>query len=358
MEHEEKVNLLVSLGLFPCCGHHRVIASKELAEEDPENEWMLIWSGVKVICPPEGRRWENSVRILGYYDNLQFGTRLSFAEQMAWLRREYVDKYMREDGDGYIDPVVHKKAFRKKIAAVLQSSHAQTVQSAEGLLVRPPALYSLVRRILNGEVDHPEIPFSALGGSTSLHFLATMPNDVFEGLLKDIISRENTCTEANMRAKKGRALAFAREHIARTLKKKFPLETKNLKDWDHFTEKWPRFEELADKAEGYWTNHRGKAKERILPFLDEAIEAQFIAYRGKAQGKVSSVVGDRKKIPFLSAPQTEEKVHVLRFQHLHFVLLNCSTEAASKWLEPHEYGQCALLSFSLLRCFDYSFVCL
>ena len=41
LEHEEKVNLLVSLGLFPACGHHRVVASKELAQESEENQWML-----------------------------------------------------------------------------------------------------------------------------------------------------------------------------------------------------------------------------------------------------------------------------------------------------------------------------
>ena len=69
----------------------------------------------------------------------------------------------------------NKKAFRKRISAILNTKHSQTVGSAEGLLVRPLAIYTLIRRVLEGDVEKPEIPFSALGGPTTLHFLATMP---------------------------------------------------------------------------------------------------------------------------------------------------------------------------------------
>jgi len=261
MEQEEKVNLLVSAGLFPACGHHRVIASRELAEEEEDFEWVLKWSGVKVLCPPEGQRWVNSVRILGFYDNLKFGKQMTFAEDMAYLRREYVSKYMTTDGKGYKEPVSkNKAAFRKKISAVLQTKHSQTIGSAEGLLARPPSTYGLIRRVLNGDVEKPEIPFNTVGGATTLHHLACLPNNLVEGYLLKVIKRETTTHEVNLEAKRSRAIALAREHISRYCKKHYPKETKDFYDWDHFTKLWPTLEQVADQAKGYWQIRGGERR--------------------------------------------------------------------------------------------------
>ena len=341
MEYEAKVNFLVAAGLFPACGHHRVVASKELAEEDKKYEWVLKWHGVKVLVPPAGRRWENAVRILGFHDNLKQGLQMTFAESMEFLRREYVEKYMLESGKGYKEPAAASKAaFRKRIAAVLETDHSQTIQTAEGLLARPPATYTLVRRVLKGDVEKPEIPFNPVGGATTLHHLAKMPNSILEGYLLQVVQRKHTTSEVNAEAKASRSLSLAREHIARYLHKHYPEETEEFEDWAHFTQKWPTLEALADLSRSYWHNPKGKAKERSLPELDRSIERKIKAYQDLKEGKAATGGAD---VPFLTAPATEEKVVVLRFQNLQFVLLNCQTEAASKWLKPHDFGLFLLL---------------
>ena len=96
-------------------------------------------------------------------------------------------------------------------------------------------------------------------------------------------------------------------------------------------------EQLADNSEGYWANQKRKAKAKDLPALDEMVDARIKAYKEAKEGKGQSVTADRTAIPFLTASVHEGKV-VLKFQNLQFVLLNCSTEAASKWLKAHEFG--------------------
>ena len=76
-------------------------ASIELAKEKADLGHLLNWANVKVIAPPAGPGWVWCVKILGFYDNLPFGKRMSFADNMIFLRREYVDLYQREDGVGY-----------------------------------------------------------------------------------------------------------------------------------------------------------------------------------------------------------------------------------------------------------------
>ena len=84
--------LLYQLGLFP--GHHRVVASLELAKEKEEFKY-LKWSGVRVIAPPAGEVWINAVRIFGFYDNLPVQTELTFADKMTYLRRKWTSSQMR-----------------------------------------------------------------------------------------------------------------------------------------------------------------------------------------------------------------------------------------------------------------------
>ena len=193
----------------------------------------MEWSGVKVIAPPAGAKWVSCVRILGFYDNLPFGTRLSFAEQMKFLRREYVTRYMPRDGHGFKNLGPDRKALRKKVEAILQTHHSQTVTSAMHLLVRPPAIYTLINRILVGDVKNPEIPFCTLGGPTTLHHLAPLPDDMVESLLLQVIDRKIGLAEANIQAKNVRALCCAREHTMRFLRTLEPARTKDMIDWDH-----------------------------------------------------------------------------------------------------------------------------
>ena len=308
MENEAKLNLLYSLGLFPACGHHRVVASKELAEESEENAWMVEWTGVKVIAPPAGAKWVSCVRILGFYDNLPFGTRLSFAEQMKYLRREYVTRYMPRSGYGFKNPGPDRKALRKKIEAILQTHHSQTVTSAMQLLVRPPAIYTLINRILVGDVKNPEVPFCTLGGPTTLHHLAPLPDDMVESLLLQVIDRKIGLAEANMQAKNVRALCCAREHTMRYLRTIEPARTKHMIDWDHFTKVWPTLEEVADKARGYWLNQKGKVRPKQLPALDRQIEARIKWDDEMKAGKMAGVTAQRDNVPFLIAPESESGV--------------------------------------------------
>ena len=50
---EERLTFFQAIGLFPVCGHHRVVASLELADETRDKRW-LIWDNVKIVLPPEG----------------------------------------------------------------------------------------------------------------------------------------------------------------------------------------------------------------------------------------------------------------------------------------------------------------
>ena len=95
----------------------------------------------------------------------------------------------------------------------------------------------------------------------------------------------------------------------------------------------------------------GKAKAKDLPALDEMVDARIRAYKEAKEGKGGQpVAADRSAIPFLTASVHEEKVVVLKFQNLQYVLLNCSTEAASKWLKAHEFGQSSPSLFVCLVC--------
>ena len=102
-----------------------------------------------------------------------------------------------------------------------------------------------------------------------MHFLATMPNDIVEKLLLEVIRREAPSL-VNLKAKRVRTLSFAGEHIARYCRR----STQSRRRSSHFTNLWPT-EQLADNSEGYWANQKGKAKAKDLPALDEMVDARI-----------------------------------------------------------------------------------
>ena len=339
---EEKKNLLISLKLFPACGHHRVEASKELAREQPDEMGdMLIWDNVKVIAPPGGSMWVDCVRILGIMDNLPFGRRLGFADHMTFLRREYVEKYMPAEGHGFRKPASENaRKFRETCRKVFGiSGTSSKLTAAIGLLSRSHAVYDLVHKVIVGDVkEHPTQLFVPLGSPMTIHCFAQLPDDLCIELLLKVVNREIQISDANKQGKELLHIAAAREFVISVARKAFPKRTRDFEIWAHYSAEWPNLEDLIGRSLGYFQKS-GKSKRQNIPYLEtETIETMKSWDRLKAGTALEEKV-DRDYLPFLKAAVGEEKCFVTHFQSQYFVLLNCTTEGASQFLKPREYGQ-------------------
>lgn len=260
MENEAKLNLLYSLGLFPACGHHRVVASKELAEDGGvdrgEGDCSSGWCEVGVVCPDFGFLRQPTLRdpiVVRRADEISAPrVRHSvYAPKRLWFQKP---------GSGPQRPAQESRGN-------LADTPLPNSDKCDHLLVRPPAIYTLINRILVGDVKNPEIPFCTLVGPTTLHHLAPLPDDMVESLLLQVIDRKIGLAEANIQAKNVRALCCAMRFL-RTLE---PARTKDMIDWDHFTKVWPTLEEVADKARGYWLNQKGRlGQSSCQPWTDRS----------------------------------------------------------------------------------------
>ena len=334
--------LLYQLGLFPACGHHRVKASLELAKENPEYKYLEKWSGVRVIAPPAGEVWVNSVRILGFYDNLPVQTEMSFADKMIYLRREYTDNFSDIDG-GYRPPLADsKKGFRDTVAKILRTDTPSVLSPTVSLLTRPAAIWYLIKKVLTGNVDKKkELPFNHPTSANTIHAFSPLPNDLVLGLLKQIISRECTCSQANKKAKELRATALAREHIL-AIVKNFPKRMKDVSVWSHLIKKCPYLEQVADSALGYF-GKKSKQTRQHLPALEKDVLANIKLQDDIRSKKIDPTNVDREEYPWLTAPVVEPRVFVASVGTMHFILLSCKTESANAWLQPREYGTSSFL---------------
>ena len=184
----EKMNLMTSLKIFPVCGAHRVEACKQLAEQNQDPKW-LIWEGCKVIAPPGGEDWEHRVQILGYYDNVPFGKRITFYEQMVFCRRKYQQSWMHPSGHGLRHPAKQMKTEMRKYIRSIFGQSDPAVQAVMGLLHRPQSVWLKVVQIMKGDVqaspDKKE--FKRLTSCHSLHSCSGLPDDMCEALLTRII---------------------------------------------------------------------------------------------------------------------------------------------------------------------------
>ena len=350
MDSAAKVSLLLSLGLFPACGHHRAVASVRLAKQLNTDEYK-IWS-VKVIAPPAGKDWDERIRTLGYFDNLPFGTRLSLRDKMLYIRRDFVDNHSDTSGN-WLEPVEeHKANFRKYLKTYLGSTSSQTLQSWQGLICRPSNLWSMVLKIMDPTKVHnlPGEDYRPLKAPNSVHALASLPNEQMHDLLKKIIKRELTVKAANADAKRLKSVCNCREHIIYIAQQKDPKRTKNLEDWSHFTNLWPSLGELAYNYQGYFANQKGRSKRVNVPGLNSKIRRTMDWDDQIRAGSQAVAVVDREDLPFLKAAEDDKKVFVAVCGKHYFILLNTKTENASQYLKPHEYRKFCFC-FCVLFCF-------
>ena len=342
--------LLYQLGLFPACGHHRVVASLELAKEKEEFKYLEKWSGVRVIAPPAGEVWINAVRILGFYDNLPVQTEMTFADKMTYLRREYLDKFADADGTGYRPPIHDMtKGFRNVVSQIIRTTTSSVLSPTIRLLTRPEAVWALIKQVLTGKVKKAkEIPFNNPTSANTLHAFSPLPDDLVTELLKQIINREVTCSQANTKAKELRATALAREHILNFAKKHYPKATKTFTAWEHVLKKWPSLEQVADSAVGYFRKKPALSRQH-LPALEKDVLANIKLFEAISRREIDPQTVDREEFPWLTAPVAEPRVFVTSVGTMTFILLNCKTESASAWLQPREYGTSSFpLVFSVL----------
>jgi hypothetical protein len=314
-----------------------------LYEEDPvKYRYLKVWRGVKVIAPPAGQNWEYAVRILGVYDNIPVGQRMSFADNMAFLRREYEDNYMPLSGlGGFKEPEAeNKKAFRKEIQTIFGLRQpGSTANAVIGLVARSNAMYDLVRKILTGDVKESSEPFNTLGGPMTLHVFAQLSDEICIELLEKVVDRKMTVQQAGNKAKELKEIATAREFVISACRKKFPKRTREWTTWAHFTEEWPTLDDFADQVKGYFVKQGRKRLE--IEGLAHQVELVITSYdkqREEGDEKAPAQI-DIENVPCLKVGLEDPAVFLASFGTQYFVMLNCTTEAASRYLHPHDYGQ-------------------
>jgi hypothetical protein len=149
-----------------------------LAIENPQEYKDIVhWHNVRVIAPPAGEVWEHAVKILGIYDNLPFGQRMMFGDNMAFLRREFVTKYMSDTGYGFREPETeNRKAFRTTVSQLLQidpTTQASKLSASFAILSKPHEVYDLVKKIIVSDVKNPDDgEWKPLGSCQTIHAFA------------------------------------------------------------------------------------------------------------------------------------------------------------------------------------------
>jgi hypothetical protein len=320
-----------------------------MAAENP-TKWgnLKYWRGVKVLAPPAGDYWEYAIKILGIYDNIPVGQRMSFADNMAFLRREYETKYMPLTGEGgFKDPEgENKKLFRKEVQTVLGlASAGGATTAAVGLLARSNTMYDLVRKVLTGDVKPAPEPFNPLGGAMTLYVFAQLPDEICIELLEQVVERKITVQQAGSRAKELKEIAMARDFIMQACRTKYTKRTKQWKTWKDFVDEWPKLDGFADQCKGYFA--RAGRKRLELDGLKHQINLllEDLDKQEEEVGSEQPVAIDPDILPFLLVGIDDEKVFVAAHGAQYFVLLNCTTESASKYISAREYGNQLFLTF-------------
>ena len=293
------MSLLLSLGLFPACGHHRAVASVALAKET-KNVNYKMWN-VKVIAPPAGKEWDERIRTLGYFDNLPFGTRLSLKDKLVFMRRDWTANHADQDGN-WKEPVdEHKATFRTYLRTYLGGASNQTLYSWQGLIGRPVALWHLVLKIMDAnKVQNKQgEEFKPLKAPNSVHAIAALPNDQFTDIMNKIVARKLSVRAANDTAKKLKAICNCREHIIFVARSLHPQRTAGFEDWAHYTELWPSFNDLAFRHQAFFAAQKGRKKRNLIPGFNTKIR-QTIEFDDEVRaGRASARKLEASDLPFL-----------------------------------------------------------
>ena len=199
--------------------------------------------------------------------------------------------------------------------------------------------------VLTGDVKEKKtLPFNNPTSCNTIHALSPLPNDLVTELLKQIVNREVTCSQANNKAKELRATALAREYILDTAKKHYPKATKDFKNWGHLIKQWPQLDHVADTAVGYFKKKNRQQRQHI-PALERDVLATIKLQEDIRTKRIDPTKVDREEYPWLLAPMEEPRVFVTSIGTMHFIMLNCKTESASAWLQKGSMVPVPPLSF-------------
>ena len=334
MPPAERITLLRSVGLFPVCGHHRVIASRQLAEELHDPSW-LLWH-CKIVAPPAGQEWADRLVILGLYDNRPFGARLTFLDCMLAARRGYLQRFCQPDEPGKLRaPEAQTRTELGDYVRVVCDARSRPTQSYTiGLLHRSNLVWNAVVQLMRGQVRNPkEGKWKPLRSAATFYSFVSLPDDMVYDLLTRVINREITMAEANRLGLAMAAEARCKKYIINLVRQKKEEETKGLSHWQHFLDEWPSLDSVAARYVGHFQT---KSKPKGVHSLDAEVASSLeLADMLKAGTLLQQ---PRPSLSFLKTAPGDSRVKISQYGNQVFVLLHCRTEMAHELLLPRNYG--------------------
>ena len=331
----ERTTLLRTVGLFPVCGHHRVVASKQLAEETNDASW-LLWAGCKIVAPPEGQEWSDRLILVGLYDNRPFGARLTFFDRMMAARRGYLQRFCEPDEPGRLRaPEAQTRTDLGEYVRVICDARSAASQSyVIGLLNRPHNVWGAVVQLMRGEVRNPKQgKWKPLNSAASFYSFVSLPDDMVYDLLCRVINRELSIVEANRQGMALAAEARCKKYIINVVRQKREQETAGLTDWQHFSDVWPPLNAV-------WARYTGHFQKRGQPKGTKALDREIVgALETYDMLRAGTLLKQpRPVLPFLKTASGDSRVKISQYGKQVFILLNCRTEQAHELISPRDYG--------------------
>ena len=325
---EERITFFKSIELFPVCGHHRVQASIELAEETKKKEW-LIWNNVKIVAPPEGEEWEDNIRLLGIYDNRPFGKRMSFYDQMVMVRRQYVNKYMDPDNEGHLKKPIKKtmSEFQSWIAAVCDCRSATAKSNYATFVNRSEVIWNMLVQLMLGHVKNAhEDHWHNLNAPSTLHAMGGLPDSMVAPVLQRIINREIDIKTANAEMQAAQREARCKKHIVIVANQLRPnvITSVDTTDFSEVVEHYPNLNLIWAKYLGYF-NTRTKPHQRGLAAMNNDVLYQIEYHERQKEGTLIPTIA---KVPMFLKHANHPLVKLSYYRESVFVMINSTTENA------------------------------
>jgi len=322
----------------------------ELAAETGEQEWNM-WHNVKIVLPPAGAVWEDHLRLLGVFDNRPFGKRMSFYDQAVMVRRAYEKKFMDPDNAGTLRKPVKQtmSAFQKWIAAVCDVRSATARSNYASFVNRSEAVWKLLVVLMLGQVKNPaEGQWYNLNAPTTLHAMGGLPDSMVIPRLVRLINRELTIAECNGEMQELQSEARTKKHLLLCARQLRPnVIDKSITDFGDVLEHYPTLNLVWPKYLGYFSTKVKPIQAGLAAMNNDVLYQIEYTERLRSGSLLPTVQG----VPPFLKQANHPLVKLAYYRNSVFVLINSTTENASKYLHPHKYGTSLFFLSNQLACF-------